>query len=374
VGHPTQLGKWLDNDSWQPTERMERHTFALNYRPRIHGITQAEGNQSGRPWCVGLLAKAREGVGAGEENRIMWRVKDWDKIFENNRSRVIENTTWVPMPNKHDSDGYLRLLDHDHGASHYGAWCALVQVASKCKPRGTLVRDGRSHTCDSLARQTRIGAHVFREAIPRFIESEIGWLEDVDDSCLTLPCRSADAGVFGPLSPNGTNGTERTEGMERKNTGRPVRSSGDSISDLPVPVSGPEPGAESGAGYDSPEWSQAREMRVAAVRKLWPARNWDADPLDPTDAGLLIRASYLAITRFGVRWWDRAIAETLAYKAGKKKIAVFKTMLWKLPKRGGIDLNALLDAIEIPPKPSESEVAKPALMADVAKPPPEEKA
>ncbi len=106
----------------------------------------------------------------------MWRVKDWDRLFENSRTRAYDRLGWVPMPNKHDGDGYTSLVEHDHGAAHYGAWCVLVQVASKCSPRGTLIRDnGVAHDAESLSRLTRISARIFREAIPRLIE--IGWLE-----------------------------------------------------------------------------------------------------------------------------------------------------------------------------------------------------
>ncbi|MBN2579132.1 MAG: hypothetical protein JXB10_09090 [Pirellulales bacterium] len=120
----------------------------------------------------------------------MLRVKDWDLLFENSRTRGYGRLGWVPIPNKHDSDGYTQLIEHEHGASHYGAWCLIVQVASKCKPRGTLIREGgTAHDASSLARITRIGAHVFREAIPRFLE--IGWLENIDD-CVIGGCQATD--------------------------------------------------------------------------------------------------------------------------------------------------------------------------------------
>lgn len=107
------------------------------------------------------------------------RIVLWDKHFENSRSRAIENTNWVPFPNKQDGDGYTELLDHQDGAAHFGAWCAIAQVASKCRPRGTLVRDGgQDHTPVTLSRMTRIPAALLEAAIRRLI-SPIGWLEDV---------------------------------------------------------------------------------------------------------------------------------------------------------------------------------------------------
>src|SRR5689334_14443931 len=97
-----------------------------------------------------------------------YRIRDWGKHFENNRTRELKDMRFVILPNKHDGDGYTELLDHKNGASHYGAWVAIVQVASKCEPRGTLLRDGdRPHDSTSLARLTRLPKSVFDEAIPR---------------------------------------------------------------------------------------------------------------------------------------------------------------------------------------------------------------
>lgn len=111
----------------------------------------------------------------------MYRIVDWDKYFENNRTRELKKLTWVPIPNKQDGDGYTELMDHPDGVVHYGVWCAIVGVASKCDPRGTLVRDGaRPHNEASLSRMTRIPAAVIRAAMTRLVET-IGWVEIIPD-------------------------------------------------------------------------------------------------------------------------------------------------------------------------------------------------
>lgn len=117
-----------------------------------------------------------------------WRVRNWNRHFENNRTRELKRMDWVPMPNKHDGDGFTELMDHANGMAHYGAWALIAQVAAKCDPRGTLLRDYRTRVRDgaesikaydfeSLARVTRGSVKVFEEAIPRLIS--IGWLEVV---------------------------------------------------------------------------------------------------------------------------------------------------------------------------------------------------
>jgi hypothetical protein len=110
----------------------------------------------------------------------LYRVKDWDKHFENNRTREIKHLAWIPLPTKQDGDGYAELVtEHADGASHYGAWVALVCIASKCDPRGTLLREpGRPHTPHSLARKSRLSAALFEAVLPRLLV--IGWLEVIE--------------------------------------------------------------------------------------------------------------------------------------------------------------------------------------------------
>jgi hypothetical protein len=123
----------------------------------------------------------------------LYRIRDWDRHFENNRTRELKRLDWVPVPNKHDGDGFTELLDHPNGMAHYAAWHLILQVASKCNPRGTLARDTigtipqdgagdcqTPHTPQSLARITRGDEKAFSEAIPRLVS--IGWLEACGES------------------------------------------------------------------------------------------------------------------------------------------------------------------------------------------------
>lgn len=115
-----------------------------------------------------------------------YRVKGWDEHFENNRSRERKKLDWVPVPNKHDGEGYNILISHEDGPAHFAAWIAIIQVASKCQPRGTLVRDsGTPHDAKSLSVKTRLPVEIFVSALQRLTCAEIGWLEvfDVAPSC-----------------------------------------------------------------------------------------------------------------------------------------------------------------------------------------------
>src|SRR5690242_12654796 len=98
------------------------------------------------------------------------RVCDWDELYENNRSREIDRTRWFPVPNDLSADWYVDLVTHDEGAAHFGAWHAILMVASRANPRGTLSREDRPHDAESLARVTRLPIQLIESAIERLLE------------------------------------------------------------------------------------------------------------------------------------------------------------------------------------------------------------
>lgn len=107
------------------------------------------------------------------------RIRSWDKHYENNRSRELRRPEWLPLPNRFDGTGFMELLDHPAGMSHYGAWCLLLGAASRQPDRGLFVTDsGRAMTIKDIARMTRGSVEVFADAIGRLVA--IGWLEVVE--------------------------------------------------------------------------------------------------------------------------------------------------------------------------------------------------
>lgn len=152
----------------------------------------------------------------------MYRVVDWDKHYENNRSRDVSELEWVPFKNRHDGDGITELLDHDNGMAHLGAWVLLVQVASKCgkpagkcgpgdTPRGTLRRDnGKPHDARSIARVSGANLVLLEEAIPRFLD--IGWLEVIPDPAETCTIPQAPAAPPHPPAVPPQEGDDRARG------------------------------------------------------------------------------------------------------------------------------------------------------------------
>lgn len=121
------------------------------------------------------------------------RIRNWEKHYENNRSRELRRPEWLPLPNKFDGSGFMELLDHAAGMSHYGAWCLLLGVASRMPTRGLFVADsGRPLAIKDIARMTRGSVKAFEEAIPRLIE--VRWMEEVDTESLPWGKEDAAAG------------------------------------------------------------------------------------------------------------------------------------------------------------------------------------
>jgi hypothetical protein len=138
-----------------------------------------------------------------------YRIKNWADHFENNRTRTMRVMQWIPVPNKHDGDGYTELVDHENGAAHLGAWLAILQVASKCGQRGTLLRDnGTPHTPRTISRQTRLPESIIEDALARLCSDDIEWLEVVD--------YKDDAGTPHKSAPSAHVTDEEEKGMERK--------------------------------------------------------------------------------------------------------------------------------------------------------------
>ena len=147
------------------------------------------------------------------------RVRNWDATFENFRTRSMQHTARVSIPNKLDNEGYIELISHDDGAAHFGAWIALVEIASRCDPRGTLVRkDGTPHTAATMARLSRIPVKIFEAVLPRLLS--IGWIEALDGDSVPEPRYSVIQAVSGQYPPT-------TEGKERKERKEGQEGSGD---------------------------------------------------------------------------------------------------------------------------------------------------
>jgi len=152
-----------------------------------------------------------------------YRIRDWAKHFENNRTKEIVRMTWVPVPNKHDGEGYQRIMREPDGIVIYGCWHLILQVASKClRQRGTLLRDdGTPMTAECISLKTgwRKVADIQR-ALDFLSSPQVAWLEALMTQGAAAPQEGAAAPQVARAGENGTvlngtvlNGTEQ-KGMQ----------------------------------------------------------------------------------------------------------------------------------------------------------------
>lgn len=146
----------------------------------------------------------------------LYRIRDWGTIYENNRTRELKSLAWVPVPNNHDGDGYTILVSQKDGAALFGAWVAVVQVASRCDPRGTLLRRlGLPHDPISLSRITRLPESIFARILIIATE-QCNWLtveelQLIPHEGATIPHPSAEIPHEGALNRREGKGTEGKE-------------------------------------------------------------------------------------------------------------------------------------------------------------------
>ena len=127
---------------------------------------------------------------ATEPDIPLYRIVNWDDHFENNRTREMKAMAWVPVPNKHDGEGFRRIMREPDGIMIYGCWHLILQVASKClRERGTLLRDdGTPITADTLSLKTGWNTVAdFERALSFLSHPQVGWLEVVRTICLQIP-------------------------------------------------------------------------------------------------------------------------------------------------------------------------------------------
>ena len=122
---------------------------------------------------------------------VIYRIKNWEANYECSDTKKVKSfSKYVPIPNRMDGSGYARLMNHVNGVAHYGAWIALLIVASKCETRGVLChKNGEGFDLETLSLMTRVPVATFEELLPRLTSKKIDWLEVVDEqgNCVADP-------------------------------------------------------------------------------------------------------------------------------------------------------------------------------------------
>lgn len=126
------------------------------------------------------------------EAKPIYSIAKWRSTFETADSRRHKVLTWVSVPNDLSSNGYHELVSQfeDRAPALYGAWIALVMIASKCCVRGILCTSNAApFTATKLSFMSHFPSTVFEELLP-WAES-VGWLETLtEDQAKSLIIKS----------------------------------------------------------------------------------------------------------------------------------------------------------------------------------------
>lgn len=125
----------------------------------------------------------------------MYAIKNWNAIFENNRSRQLDEPTYVNWPVRRDSEGFASLMRDAKGMAAFGLFGALVQWFGRqptaIRRRGVLGDDKGPMTPERFAVRTGAPLRDVRSAWDRLVA--VGWL--LSDVQVTPECPQTDAVV-----------------------------------------------------------------------------------------------------------------------------------------------------------------------------------
>jgi hypothetical protein len=130
----------------------------------------------------------------------LYRIKNWQDIYEVNRTRELKVVKWIPVPVKLSGDGYCQIMENKNGPAIFGTFISLIELAASCKPRGDLVRSsGDPHDFNSIGRICRIDPCLVESTI-LFCIDPLKWIEiivlDIDCGKTARRCEiGADAPV-----------------------------------------------------------------------------------------------------------------------------------------------------------------------------------
>ena len=113
-----------------------------------------------------------------------YRIRDWQKHYENNKSRERTELKWCPFPNKQTGIGLIRIMAHENGEAIYGCFVAVVLMLSRQKKPhrdGWLTIDGKPDSpaleVEDIAAVTRFKPTTITQMLELLSSDRIAWIE-----------------------------------------------------------------------------------------------------------------------------------------------------------------------------------------------------
>ena len=105
-----------------------------------------------------------------------WAIKDWDKTFENYRSRELDSVRYVTLRTTQDSEAFGVLMRTKEGSAAFGVFIALVQIAAKCPVRGVLEDEKGAWDAKRYSIRFGLPLKAAEAAFDLLSKNPIGWL------------------------------------------------------------------------------------------------------------------------------------------------------------------------------------------------------
>jgi len=194
-----------------------------------------------------------------------YAIVNWVENFECAQSRRIVSGTplkWVPMPTKHDSPSYRRLIAHADGAALFGAWCAFVQLAAKSSERGVVAMEP-----DDMSLATGLPETVFAHMLEACMSPKINWIERCDgqaqSTAVGVPSTTVDDAQRMSATLQDRTGHNKT-GQEKEKSAPPARTDqGPEAFDLKT-----IPGILAAFQDINPAWGRGHRAEMAIANRL----------------------------------------------------------------------------------------------------------
>ena len=144
---------------------------------------------------------------------MIYKIRDWETLFETCETKKLVHLRWVPIPNKHDGKSFRRIASMKNSCEIFTAWMLILQIASKCHPRGTLIDGDIPIQTDDMAIMTGFPEKIFIDAIKVLSNGKIDWIQPVNSS--ESPVIAGDHPVIaGESAAEGKEGKEGIEGKD----------------------------------------------------------------------------------------------------------------------------------------------------------------
>lgn len=116
-----------------------------------------------------------------------YRIKDWNRVFENHRSRELKALDYVSWPVRSTSEAFKFLMRSQEGVLAFGVFSALVAEAARCPARGVLADEKGPITVRRMALRLGTPESVIEAAVKLLTSDDVGWLEEFDDATASDP-------------------------------------------------------------------------------------------------------------------------------------------------------------------------------------------